>query len=228
MLKYTVKKMKWRENKEGKFMNIQRFKNNDIRKLICETLVKTENEPIYVEELVKIERLTINPRLFKVPTLQVDLSDLVLLKNLKKLYIRDLHISDFEVDCINHLTSFEYLQINDSKILKLHIPFYLEKLNGFTIVTTKGVNLKDFNKLYNLKILKVISCEVEKYKGISDLKNLEEIYLQGLDVVDLKTLLKINNLKLVNLDGSTVKKDKYEMVLKERVKVEHAKEFFVV
>ena len=61
-------------------MNVQRFKSNEIRIIVCGLLGKTENEPIYTEELSKIDRLNINPRIFKIPCLHVDLGDLYLFK----------------------------------------------------------------------------------------------------------------------------------------------------
>jgi len=209
-------------------MNIQRFKNNEIRKIICRLLGKSENEPIYTEELNEIERLNINPRIFNKPTLDVDLGDLYLFKNLKYLYIRDINITDYQISCINQVQSLKYLQINKCILFKLNVPLCLENLEGLFLISCSSVNMKDLKHLYNLKFLKVICSTVEKYKGLENLQNLEELYLQKLQKVNLAVLLKMDNLKLLNLDGSTVKREKHEKVLSGRIKVSHDKEYFRV
>jgi len=213
--------------KEVKFMNIQRFKNNEIRILVCGLLGKRENEIVYTEELNQIDRLNINPRIFKIPSLHVDLGDLYLFKNLKSLYIRDMYITDYHIQCLNQVPSLDYLQMNKCKMENVTIPLYLPKLEGLSLVSTYGIDMKFFKDLPNLKILKVINNAILKYKGLENLQSLQEIYFQNNERVDLKNLLKINNLKLLNLDGSTVKKEKYEIILRERIKVEHARQYLV-
>jgi len=208
-------------------MNVQRFKSNEIRIIVCGLLGKTENEPIYTEELSKIDRLNINPRIFKNPSLHVDLGDLYLFKNLKSLYIRDMYITDYHIQCLNQVPSLNYVQMNKCKFENVTISLYLANLEGLSLVSTYGIDMKFFSNLQNLKIFKVISSSIIKYKGLENLQNLEEVYFNNIQRVDLKSLLKINNLKKLNLDGSTVKKEKYEMILKERIKVEHASQFLV-
>ena len=95
------------------------------------------------------------------------------------------------------------------------------------MVSVYGIDMKFFKNLPNLKVLKVINNSIFKYKGLENLQSLEEVYFQNNVRVDLKNLLKINNLKMLNLDGSTVKKEKYEMILRERIKVEHASQYLV-
>lgn len=208
-------------------MNVQRFKSNEIRIIVCGLLGKTENEPIYTEELAQIDRLNINPRIFKNPNLYVDLGDLYLFKNLKSLYIRDMYITDYNIQCLNQVPSLKYLQMNKCKFENVTMPLYLPMLEGLSLISTYGIDMKFFKDLSNLKILKVINNAILKYKGIENLQGLHEIYFQNNVNVDLKNLLKINNLKKLNLDGSTVKKEKYEMILKERIKVEHASQYLV-
>lgn len=208
-------------------MNIQRFKNNEIRIIVCGLLGKTENEPIYKEELVKIDRLNINPRIFKTPSLHVDLGDLYLFKNLKSLYIRDMYITDYHIQCLNQVPSLTYLQMNKCKFENVTMQLYLPMLEGMSLVSTYGIDMKFFNNLNNLKYFKVINSSVVKYKGLENLQKLEEVYFHNIVRVDLKRLLKLNGLKLLNLAGSSVKKEKYETILKTRVKVEHVSQYLV-
>jgi len=209
-------------------MNIQRFRNNEVRKIVCGLLGKSENEPIYTEEVLGIDRLSINPRIFENPTLEVDLGDLYLFKNLKSLYIRDIIITDYHIQCFNQVPSLNYLQLNKCKFEKLGWSLHLPNLEGLSIVGSYNLNMKNIVELPNLKILRVVGTTVEKYKGLEYLQSLEEVHFNNLENIKLASFLKLENLKLLNLDGSTVKKPKHEKLLSERLKVEHVSEYIIV
>ena len=119
-------------------------------------------------------------------------------------------------------------QLNKCKFESLNIPLYLENLETLILVTCYDINMKYFKELKNLKNLKIIRSSIKSYKNFGELQSLEKVYLQNFDKVNLKSLLKINTLKYLNLDGSTVKNQKYENILKERIKLEHSKEFIVL
>ena len=209
-------------------LNIVKFKSNEMRKAIIRLLGKEESEYIYLEELKKIKKISINPRLFVRPTTKVDIADLGLLENLETLYLRDMDITDYQIQCLNQLNSLKNIQMNKCKFESLNIPLYLENLETLILVTCYDINMKYFKELKNLKNLKIIRSSIKSYKNFGELQSLEKVYLQNFDKVNLKSLLKINTLKYLNLDGSTVKNQKYENILKERIKLEHSKEFIVL
>ena len=209
-------------------LNIVKFKSNEMRKVIIRLLGKEESEYIYLEELKQIKKISINPRLFVRPTTKVDIADLGLLENLETLYLRDMGITDYQIQCLNQLNSLKNIQMNKCKFESLNIPLYLENLETLILVTCYDINMKYFKELKNLKNLKIIRSSIKSYKNFGELQSLEKVYLQNFDKVNLKSLLKINTLKYLNLDGSTVKNQKYENILKERIKLEHSKEFIVL
>lgn len=204
------------------------FKSNEMRKIICRILEKEETEYIYLEELKEITKLAVNPRLFVRPTLQVDIGDLYLLENLETLYLRDMDITDYQIQCLNQVPSLKNIQMNKCKFENLNNALYLENLETLVLVTCYNINMKYFKELKNLKNLKIIRSSIRSYKKFEELQSLEKIYLQDIDKIDLKNLLKINGLKFLNLDGSSVKNKKYESILKERIKLEHSNKYIIL
>lgn len=209
-------------------MDIQLFNNNEIRKIICNILGKNENEVIYKEELRTIKTLSINPRLFTTPSKTVNLSDLRIFNNLKNLYIRDMEIQDIEIECVNTLPFLEYIQINNCDFSKTKNTLSIKNISNVSLIGCSNIDFKLLSKLYNLKYLKVIGCSVKSYKGIENFYNLEELCFNNINKVDLSRTLNLNNLKYINLDGSTLKRERHKIILSQYVKVSHFKEFCLV
>lgn len=172
-------------------MNIYNFKNNEIKKIVCELLNKKDNENIYLEEIKKIEKLSINPRVFNNPVIEVDISDLYIFTNLKSLYIRDMIITNTEIEVLNTLQLLNYIQMNSCDFYKTKKCFYIENLNNISLVACSDIDMRNFQYLSKLKSLKLISSNVKTYKGIEKLQSLEKIYLQNMKDVDLSRLTKL-------------------------------------
>ena len=172
-------------------MNIYNFKNNEIKKVVCSLLNKNDNENIYLEEIERIERLSINPRIFDKPVVEVDISDLHVFTNLKFLYIRDMIITDREIEVINLLQSLNYIQMNSCNFYRLKNSLYLENLNSISLIGCSNIDMRVLQYLTKLKSLKIISSNVKSYKGLENMQSLEDVCLQNMKELDLSRLMKL-------------------------------------
>jgi len=124
------------------------------------------------------------------------------LKNLKKLSLLRIEISQDNIDEISNLPNFEELEIKECIIKELDLK-PLKSLKSLSIINTElsDNNINDIAKLTNLKKLKISKYLTnEVIDGISNLTNLEELILSPENTkMKFKPIQKLNNLKHLEL-----------------------------
>ena len=156
--------------------------------------------------------------------LDIDLTEITKLKNLKSMSLKFFKITDEVIDAINQLEYIEKIDFSMcvfktrkalSKKLKsvniynckefdismLNENEYLEELS---LISSGIVDVFSLTILKNLKFLKLSDCNVISIPKISLLNNLEELYLNNIEIlynIDISNLI---YLKFVSLNGSKV------------------------
>ncbi len=180
------------------------LKSNDLKEYVYLKLEKDRKQPIYDTDLNKITEVYLNALDFLGDKTDITIYDLVFFKNLKVCYLKNLMISDKEVDIINNLKKLECLQLTNceftgEKMLNMNIDFLaLDKCDN--------VNISIYTELENLKSLQLLNCINVNIEDISKLENLEELYLNNLNMDDINEVCKLKKLKYLNLNGSNIKK----------------------
>lgn len=179
--------------------------------------------------------------------LNIDLTEIVKLKNLKNISLKFFEITDEIVEAINKLKKIETIEFSmcifkTKKILSSQLKsviiyncqdFELEMLEGNTnleeiqLIHSGMVDVNNITKFKNLKFLKIAHCNVISIPNISMLENLEQLYLNHIEITYDIDISRMSNLKFISLSGSNVSnKERYiEKLYKqnEKLKVEFEK-----
>jgi len=168
--------------------------------------------------------------------LDIDLVEIVKLRNLKTLSLKFFEITDDVIDSINKLENlykieFYMCEFKTKKTLNKNIiditiycckEFSKEILDKSTNIerlelTNSGlVDMNDLQIFKDLKLIKIRDCSLISLPKISSLDKLEYIYLNNLDIQYDFDISKMNNLKLISLNGSKfINKESYIQNLKE-------------
>lgn len=162
--------------------------------------------------------------------LNIDLREIVKLKNLKNLSLKFFEITDEIIEAINQL---EYLDTIEfamcifknkkalSKKLKSVIIYNCQSFNISILndntrleelqITHSGIiDINKLNSFKSLKYLKIAHCSAISMPSISILENLEILYLNHIEIPYDIDITKMKNLKIISLSGSSVpNKEKY-------------------
>lgn len=171
--------------------------------------------------------------------LNIDLREIVKLKNLKNISLKFFEITDEIIEAINKLEYIEAIEFSmcifktkkrlSSKLKSVIIyncqDFELEVLQENTIleelqlIHSGIVDINNITNFKNLKFLKVANCNVISIPSINILENLEQLYLNHIEILYNIDISKMANLKLISLSGSNVpNKKKYIENLQEQRK----------
>ena len=179
-------------------------------------------------QLINLESLTIasNPNLY-------DISPLIEMKNLKKLTITDCK-NLIDITPIAKLENLEYLLLNNvepfdgailnqlNKLKELHILTPITSLQNvvnkldlenITLnIKCNNMDIRLLNNLHQLKCIVLFTKEEQKLTidGLEKLLRLEEIYLEGFYIEDLKPLINLPHLTIVGLNRSIIEVDVIE------------------
>lgn len=167
--------------------------------------------------------------------LNIDLKEIIKLKNLKRLSLKFFDITDDVIDALNQLQFIESIEFymcvfkttkqinrniknlliyncNDINIKIISNPIYLENLE---IVHSGLVDIKEISIYKKLKLIRISNCNIISIPSLSYFEELEYIYINEVQLMYSFDITKMKNLKLISLNGSEVNnKEEYISQLK--------------
>ena len=172
--------------------------------------------------------------------LNIDLTEIVKIKNLKSISLKFFEITDEVINCINQLEFIEKIEFSmcifkTKKILTeklktvviyncqdfsmdiLNQNIFLEELQ---LMHSGIVDVKNLNIFKNLKYLKLSHCNVISIPKISLLENLEQLYLNHIEIPYDIDITKMPDLKYISLNGSNIQ-NKKEYIEKLYIKIKN-------
>ena len=136
-----------------------------------------------VKNIEDIEDISISNVNLREEKLNIDLTEIGKMKNLKKLSLRLFEITDRLIDIINNLSNnLEIIEIENSGL----------------------IDINDLWNMENLKVLRLSNCIVISIPKISGLVELREIYLNNINIEDSFDITGFYNLEYISLNGSKV------------------------
>lgn len=194
----------------------------------------TENKT----ELSEIEEISIVNKNFLDQDLNIDLTEISKLDNIKKISIKFFDITDEVVDALNKLEKLETLEIllckvNTAKTIKNNLKKLTiyntenfkvnlvesEKIEILRIENSGLIDSYDISKYKNLTRLEIVKGQIISIPKLSLLKNLEELYLNEINLQFNLEITGMEKLKLISLNGSKVEnKNDYIKNIKEQNK----------
>lgn len=156
--------------------------------------------------------------------LNIDLTEIVKLKNLKRISLKFFEITDEIVQAINQLEYLETIEFSlcifknkevlSKKLKSVSIlncqEFNIDILNGnialeeLQLVHSGIVDIVDISNFKSLKYLKIAHCSVISVPTITALVCLERLYLNHIEIPYDIDISKMSNLKFISLSGSNV------------------------
>lgn len=156
--------------------------------------------------------------------LNIDLTEIVKLKNLKSISLKFFDITDEIIEAINQLNAMENIEFSmcrfkTKKKLSRNIKsVIIYNCQDFELdIVNENINLEELQLVHsgmmdvaklsifkNIKYLKLSDCSVISIPKISGLENLEKLYLNNIELpydIDITRML---NLKFISLNGSNV------------------------
>ncbi len=185
------------------------------------------NELNNIEEIEDISIQDINLMKCK---LNIDLTEIAKLKNLKSISLKFFEITDRVVEAINQLEFIETIEFSmcifknksilsnklksitiyncqDFNISMINSNISLEKLQ---IIHSGMIDITNLKTFQNLKFLKIAHCNVISIPNIDVLEHLEQLYLNHIEIPYDIDISKMHSLELISLSGSKVpNKEKY-------------------
>ena len=160
--------------------------------------------------------------------LNINLREIVKLKNLKNISLKFFEITDEIIEAINKLEYIEFIEFSmcifktksrlSSKLKSIIIyncqgfKFDILKentnLEELQLIHSGIVDINNITNFKNLKFLKVANCNVISIPNINVLENLEQLYLNHIEILYNIDISKMTNLKLISLNGSNVSNKK--------------------
>ena len=201
--------------------------------IIDKNLAKIIKTKIYVDEINSIEEIEdicIQDINLMETKLNIDLTDIVKMINLKSISLKFFEITDKVIDAINKLKFIEEIEFsmctfNTKKTLTrklktlaiynctnfdINILDENEYLQELQIIHSGIVNIVELNTFKNLRYLKLSDCNIISLPKICQLEKLEKLYLNNTALQYDIDIRKIGNLKFISLNGSTVQsKEEY-------------------
>jgi len=183
-----------------------------------------------IEDIEDIEDISIQNINLMQKKLNINLTEIAKLKNLKSLSIKFFEITDEIVQAINqleYLDTIEFsmcifknkqaLQKNIKEVIIFNCQdFSIDMLSQNTIIEELQlvhsgiVDISDISNFKNLKYLKISHCSAISIPNIAILECLERLYLNHIEIPYDIDISKMANLKFISLNGSKVtNKEKY-------------------
>ncbi len=183
-----------------------------------------------VNNIEEIEDISIQDINLMENKLNIDLTEIAKLRNLKNVSLKFFEITDEVIESINKLEFLETIDFSmcvfkNTKVLQPKLKsviiyncqdFNINILNGNTIlenlqITHSGiVDIHEISNFKDLKYLKIAHCNAISIPSIATLQNLEQIYLNHIEIPYDIDISKMPNLKYISLSGANVpNKEKY-------------------
>lgn len=193
---------------------------------IIKIKMSTEN----INDIDSIEDISIQDMNLAQKKLNIDLTEIVKLKNLKSISLKFFEITDEIVEAINQLKSLKIVEFSmcpfktkkelnknlksiivyncqdfDTNIIKNNI--VLEELQ---IIHSGMIDIADIILFKRLRYLKLAHCNVISLQSLVNFENLERLYLNHVELYYDLNISPMRNLKFISLSGSNVQdKEKY-------------------
>ena len=179
---------------------------------------------------LKKESIVLKKKNFKGEETEVSTEDLLIYESLKRCSLFHFYLTEKDIMNLNQLNKLEYIYFDLCY-------FAFEKFNFNSNVTTLIFNLCENLKLDFLKrtmARKIEITELKKVKielDISEIENalnLEELAIHNCKVKQIEKILEVApNIKVLNLDGSTVDNEEFLLRVKEKIQVSNQKEYYL-
>ena len=159
--------------------------------------------------------------------LNIDLTEITKLKNLKNLSLKFFEITDNVIESINKLEFIENIEFSmcnfkTKKMLKnlKSVTIYsctnfnldLLKLNSsieeLEILHSGIIKIDELEKYQNLKMLNLSDCNIISIPKISKFEHLEELFLNNVEIQYYIDISNMKNLRFISLNGSKVENKK--------------------
>lgn len=177
-----------------------------------------------INDLEDIEDISIQDINLMQNKLNIDLTEIAKLKNLKRVSLKFFEITDEIVQAINQLEYLETIEFSmcifkNKEVLPKNIKailifncqdFNIDMLKQNTIleeiqlVHSGIVDIADISNFRNLKYLKIAHCGAISVPSIAKLEYLERLYLNHIEIPYDINISKMSNLKFISLSGSNV------------------------
>lgn len=177
-----------------------------------------------INDIEDIEDISIQDINLMQNKLNIDLTEIAKLKNLKSVSLKFFEITDEIVQAINQLESLEIIEFSmcifkNKEVLQKNIKaviifncqdFNISILNQNTIleelhiVHSGIVDIADISNFKSLKYLKIAHCSTISVPSIDTLEYLERLYLNHIEIPYDINISKMPNLKFISLSGSNI------------------------
>lgn len=174
-----------------------KLKDTELEKAIFYQVENVDSEITFE----KIENLSLSNKSFSGKKLNMNLEELELFYNIKRLCLQYFKIDDKIIKIINGLTKLESLQLVSSEI---NCKEEILKNNNIKSLEINSCSVNDYSKICATENFYIIS---EKNFRLDKLKNKEiikKIFLQNSKIKGFKSINECKLLKILNLDGSKV------------------------
>lgn len=184
-----------------------------------------------INNLEQIEEICVQDINLMEKKLNIDLKEISKLKNLKRLSLKFFDITDEVVDVLNNLEYLEEIEFDicnfkteknmSDKILYLSVYNCTEFKNKIInncknlleleIVHSGLININELREFSNLKFLRLSDCNVISLEKINLFKELEELYLNNIELYTDLEISGMDKLIYISLNGSkTQNREEYK------------------
>lgn len=199
------------------------IKNENVANYVMFKLDKIHNE-FTQQELESLTELVFNPINIAGESTPANLDDLKYFSGLKTLEISNVYIEEKHLTYLTKMQNLKELFFKNCKIecveniqnLKLdHLSFFncninedfvykMQGLKSLAIVNQK-IDLKKLNNLQNLQYLQISYSKITENQII--LPNLEELYIDNTNLLNLEFTLKLTKLKRLSISKNQIEKN---------------------
>ncbi|MCI8617319.1 MAG: hypothetical protein HFJ60_03615 [Clostridia bacterium] len=177
-----------------------------------------------LNSLEEIEDISIQDINLMQNKLNIDLTEIIKLKNLKNISLKFFEITDEIIEAINKLKHIETIEFymcsfRTKKILSSQLKSIIiyncqnfefsilernTNLEEIQLVHSGIIDMNNITEFKNLKFLKIAHCNAINISNINVLGNLEQLFLNHIEIPCDIDISKMSNLKLISLSGSNV------------------------
>lgn len=178
------------------------LKSKELTEYVYITVDKDRAEPLYDSDLEQVEDVTLDAFDFIGEPTDETIYDLVFFKNLKNCMIVNMTISAGEIEILNKLENLESIQFVNC-VFKSDNKYHMKATE---VILDKCIeaNISLFDEMNTITKLKIVNCDKVNLKGLENLSNVTEIYLQNLILKDIDEVSKLKKLEYINLNGTKV------------------------
>ena len=176
------------------------IKSKDFKEMIYLILRKPYTEPLFQKDLEKVRSITLQSSKLSDEKTDIILSEIALCENIEDLLICGFEIDEDFLDVINELSKLKVLQFSECTF------FSQKKLRTF-------MNMLVLDRCENLGIAVGNSRKIRiigqnrsliDLNDLGELNNVEELYLNSLDIFNISKVRELSGLRMLDLSGSSI------------------------